>query len=439
MGQFAAQSLVPSATTPPSFPSRFLLGSVAHNEHMQNVAGALYEAGLLGAFHTGGVDHWQGFAGKLREMAGSCGLDLDGRLARRRITTIPSPFIRSDWKWEAWRLLAGNVFQRPLVEDWLWEKGELSLDRNCARLMGSDNFDAFLGVEHGSLASVNAAKAAGKVSVVTLVSPHHATREKWEDAEYERFPELKTQERRTLLAKGRARDARRDEEAATADLIHCASEFTRNSLLQAGVPPHKIISVPLGCPDPVPGASPGTDSNSRTTFLYSGPVSVRKGAHILLQAWKIGHLRRHAELHFYGRRTMPETSLAGFGEGVIFHGSVAKSEMGRAYQQASVLVFPTLCDGFGMVVAEAFANGLPVITTSNAGAADLIVEGRNGFIVPARDAEALAQRMEWCVSHQREVFAMRQEALDTARRWNWAAFRTAFINELLERISCLSN
>jgi glycosyltransferase involved in cell wall biosynthesis len=294
-------------------------------------------------------------------------------------------------------------------------------------------------VEYGALSALQAAKKAGKVSVVAYLSPHHATREKWVDAEYERFPELLTPERKTLLLKGSERNARRDEENKIADVFHCASRFTKDSLVAAGIPAEKIFCVPLGCPDPMVAALPSYAAQSGTHFLYSGPVSVRKGAHVLLAAWKLAGMTRHSELHFYGRCTVPERILTGCGDQVVFHGNVSKPEIGRAYQESSILVFPTLCDGFGMVVAEAFANGLPVITTPNAGASDLIVDGRNGFIVPPGDPEALAQRMQWCVRHPREVFAMREEALNTARRWNWAAFRASFASQLSSQIAAWAN
>ena len=113
---------------------------------------------------------------------------------------------------------------------------------------------------------------------------------------------------------------------------------------------------------------------------------------------------------------------------------VSKAEMARAYDEASVLVFPTLCDGFGMVVAEALAHGVPVITTSNAGAADLIAEGRNGFVVPPGDVTALAERMQWCVDHPADVEEMREEALATAGRWTWSDFRSSFRNQLFSRL-----
>ena len=105
-----------------------------------------------------------------------------------------------------------------------------------------------------------------------------------------------------------------------------------------------------------------------------------------------------------------------------------------AYIGASVLIFPTLFDGFGMVVQEAFAYGLPVITTAHAGAAELIVEGMNGFVIPPRDPEALAQIMSWCISHPEELWKMRVAALKTAEAWTWKDFRDTLKQRLNEKL-----
>jgi len=88
-----------------------------------------------------------------------------------------------------------------------------------------------------------------------------------------------------------------------------------------------------------------------------------------------------------------------------------------------MLVFPRLCDGFGMVVTEAFSHGLPVITTDRAGAADLVEHGINGFIVPCGDVDALKDILDWCVCHPNEVKVMREAALQTATRWQWDDYR----------------
>jgi glycosyltransferase involved in cell wall biosynthesis len=114
----------------------------------------------------------------------------------------------------------------------------------------------------------------------------------------------------------------------------------------------------------------------------------------------------------------------------VWHGVVSQPELFAAFQSAAFLVLPTLCDGFGSVVPEALANGLPVITTTNAGAADVIEEGRNGFVVPPADSGALADRIEWCLSHPMELIKMRRNSVMTARRWTWVEFRAALRAEL---------
>jgi glycosyltransferase involved in cell wall biosynthesis len=87
-----------------------------------------------------------------------------------------------------------------------------------------------------------------------------------------------------------------------------------------------------------------------------------------------------------------------------------------------VLVFPKLCDRFGMVVIEGFSQGLPGITASQAGAGDL-VRSDNGLIVPAADAHAIADALDWCTTYRSELKGMRRKALHTAPRLQWFDFR----------------
>ena len=88
-----------------------------------------------------------------------------------------------------------------------------------------------------------------------------------------------------------------------------------------------------------------------------------------------------------------------------------------------------------MVVAEALAHGLPVITTPNAGAADLIQESFNGWLVPAKDIERLAERLEWCIQHTSDVIAMRPNCLAKASSWGWRDFRQSFTDQLALKVS----
>ena len=84
---------------------------------------------------------------------------------------------------------------------------------------------------------------------------------------------------------------------------------------------------------------------------------------------------------------------------------------------------PTLSDGFGLAVTEALSRATPVIVTDQAGAADLIEDGRNGLIIPAGDVEALARALAWCADNRTALRAMRVEALESARRRQWSDYR----------------
>jgi glycosyltransferase involved in cell wall biosynthesis len=148
---------------------------------------------------------------------------------------------------------------------------------------------------------------------------------------------------------------------------------------------------------------------------------------VLLEAWR-QVAPSGAELHFYGQMLAPEGAIADAqrapgGHGLVFHGSVGPDELRAAYRAASILILPTMCDGFGMVVSEALAHGLPVITTRNAGAADLVTDGASGYILPAGDVEGLARTLQWCLDHPRELARMRVAAWHAAARWTWHHFR----------------
>lgn len=414
---------------------RFLVGANAHNAHVQEIAQSLHDAGALCAYATGGAD-----AARSRPMrwaraaVATISPALDRQLRRRAITGVPARMVHPSWRWEVPRVLASRLAAAAPIEDWLWEQSEKALDRRCAAWLKRPDAGGFLGVEYGALESLRTARSLGKPAVVAFLSPHHKTRARWVDSELERHPSLlpKGRDRAERLAP--VRDARRDEEANVADWIETGSSFTTRSLVDAGFPAHKILTVPLGGPDPVEERRLPTHAPASTRFSYVGPVSVRKGAHYLLRAWRRVH-GQGASLDFYGKTLVSadvclDAQRRPGGDTITFHGPVPAADLTDVYLRSSVLVLPTLCDGFGLVVSEALAHGLPVVTTSNAGAADLVTHGVNGFVIPPADDDALASTLQWCADHPEELFAMRRAALARAACWTWAHFRRRHIDVL---------
>jgi glycosyltransferase involved in cell wall biosynthesis len=95
------------------------------------------------------------------------------------------------------------------------------------------------------------------------------------------------------------------------------------------------------------------------------------------------------------------------------------AEMGRH----DVFVFPSLFEGFGLVILEAMSRGLPVITTAHTAGPDFISDGENGFIVPIRSADALAEKLDLLAKDRSLLADMKRAALETARQSSWETYR----------------
>jgi glycosyltransferase involved in cell wall biosynthesis len=77
--------------------------------------------------------------------------------------------------------------------------------------------------------------------------------------------------------------------------------------------------------------------------------------------------------------------------------------LAQTFRESSVLVLPSLEEGFGLVVAQALHCGLPCIVSDRVGAKDFIEHRVNGSIFPAGDSHALADELEWWSRHPRRV------------------------------------
>ena len=253
--------------------------------------------------------------------------------------------------------------------------------------------------------------------------------------EQARFPELRSPSDDYFDRLFERRQARREAEIATADVIIANSSLTKASHVAAGAPADKVWVVPFGALPALERPSErATDGPLRV--LWSGSFILRKGAHYMLEAWRSLAAGPNAELQVFGHVGLPERLLAEAPAGVTFMGSVPRTQMMDCYGQADVLAFPTLSDGFGLCVTEALSQGLPVITTDQAGAADLLEPGKSGLIVPAANSAALADALRWCLDNRAQLGAMRSMALDAAARRPWARYRrdhSAALGEGLSR------
>ncbi len=179
------------------------------------------------------------------------------------------------------------------------------------------------------------------------------------------------------------------EEYEACDLITVPSPFARRTFIAEGVPAEKLRCLPFGAD--LAMFTPMQKEDDVFRVLYVGAMSLQKGVLDLLEALTSLKLQRF-ELWLVG----PETSetdfiLSRFPEGYRYFGAIARDQLSWYYSQASVLVLPSVQDGFGMVMAQAMACGVPVIASRNTGVDALFADGEAGYHVPIRDPEALRE------------------------------------------------
>jgi glycosyltransferase involved in cell wall biosynthesis len=184
---------------------------------------------------------------------------------------------------------------------------------------------------------------------------------------------------------------RREREWALADRVVVNSEFSRQALLRQGVPAEKLAVIPL-CYEANAETLKSETGNRKPgqplRVLFLGQVILRKGIQYLIEAAKMLE-KESIRFEIVGAVGISQTAVASAPQNMIFHGRSTRDKVDDWYGRADVFVLPTLSDGFAITQLEAMAHGLPVIATPCCG--EVIGDGVDGFVVPARDAEALAR------------------------------------------------
>lgn len=212
-----------------------------------------------------------------------------------------------------------------------------------------------------------------------------------------------------------------------ADAITVPSSFAMRSFVEMGVPAAKLRVVPYGvnlaafhrCAQRAP----------HFRVLFVGQLSVRKGLHYLLEAFDRARLPG-AELVLVGGRTADTETILGRGplKNVTVAGALSRDEVAREMSRASVMVLPSIEEGLALVQAQALACGCPVIATTNTGSEDLFDDGREGFVVPPRDVEALVDRLTRLYRDRALLEAMAQAAVRRVEALGgWDAYGRAMI------------
>jgi alpha-1,3-rhamnosyl/mannosyltransferase len=213
--------------------------------------------------------------------------------------------------------------------------------------------------------------------------------------------------------------------ARTCDVVFANSHATAADLVTLlGIEPERIVHAP-------PGLEPGLDPDGPTadlggsTILGLGTIEPRKNLARLVEAWRL----------LDGELGLVLAGGEGWGDRpdladprIRRLGYVADGEIARLYRGASVLVFPSLFEGFGMPVVEAMACGTPVVASADPSLDEAC--GDAAVRVDPFDAEAIAAGVRVALARRDELVS---RGLDHAARFSWRETGRTILAALEER------
>ena len=395
-----------------------LLSHPIGNEFVREALAAFDDAGMLAEFWT--TITWNPKSAFNRVIPQSLS-DLFSRRSfpesvRSRTRTVP---VR-----EAVRLLTGAAGFSSRHETGIFSIDAVfrELDRNVAEhLRKIDNVRSVYAYEDGALQTFQAAQDRDLQRIYDLPIGYWRVGQRIFVEEAEREPEWAL----TLtgaLDSAEKRD-RKDDELRLATRVIVASTFTKQTLTDSPCTT-KIEIVPYGAPSPVSGeiAKP----SSRLKVLFAGSLGQRKGLSYLLKA--IEMLKSKVELTLLGRKAA--SGCAPLDSAVRKYRwlpTLSHDEVLREMQNNDVLVLPSLFEGFGLVILEAMSQGTLVITTDHTAGPDVIEEGVDGFMVPIRSAEAIAEKLELLARDPEQLMSMKLAARRKAQLHSWESYRSRLV------------
>jgi glycosyltransferase involved in cell wall biosynthesis len=329
------------------------------------------------------------------------------------------------WR-ETGRLLASRLNLRGLTAH---ERGVFSvdsvyqtLDRHVARrLAGQPQINAVYSYEDGALNLFLAARRAACECIYDLPIGYWRAAQKLQQEEAELQPDWAP----TLSANLDSPEKldRKDQELLLANRIIVASTFTWKTLALAPHISAPVSIVPYGAPEVGPRRT--MSRRGPLKVLFTGILSQRKGVSYLFEA--IARLGRDVELTLIGQPAGRCEALERQLKRHRWIRSLPHAEVLQEMGRHDVLVFPSLFEGFGLVILEAMSRGLAVITTPHTAGPDFISDGKDGFIVPIRSSDAIAGKLDTLV-HDRDLLqSVGDAARQTAAKHSWQNYRKSLL------------
>ena len=284
-----------------------------------------------------------------------------------------------------------------------------------------------------SLNAIRAAKNKGMKTIVERGSSHILNQDKVLKEEYKRFG-IDFSINKAVIEK----ELKEYEEA---DFISVPSFYVKKSFLDYGIKEDKIVMNPYGVGSFFkPADNLQQKPGKKFTIVYVGSLSIRKGLIYLFQALNMLDLPENCyEVWFIGKvDNLLEDAIRKYKRtNWKFFGHINFYELQQYLVQCDVAVHPSLEEGLSMVIPQLMSCGVPVIITPNTGGENIIKDGENGFVVPVRSPESIANKITYLYNQPEELERLKKVVVQSVNNgfiWNdygdrYAAFLQKIVNE----------
>src|SRR5690554_3694929 len=392
------------------------------NANVRAAASGIEKEGLLYEFNTSIAS----FPGSLLDRLGAFGPFSEIR--RRRYEAALSPYTRmSPWR-ELGRLLATRAGLSSLVKH---ETGAFcidavyrGLDQSVALELRNSSLQGAKGIyayEDGASSSFLEAKKYRIRCLYDLPTGYWRAKENLLEIERERWPDwISTM---TSFNDSSEKLKRKDIELQLADRIMVASQFVAETLKEYPGQLAPIEVIPYGFPPVVSERKYLKNKVGQPLkILFVGKLTQQKGIADLFAVAK--KLRKHIELTVVGHKATDKCPALEIE--LVKHRwipSLPHHKILELMRDHDILVFPSLFDGFGLVITEAMSQGTPVVTTNRTAGPDLIKHGIDGWVVEAGSTSALLLAIEHIIDSPELISQAGHAAMETAKRRQWQVYQ----------------
>ncbi|MDR3792604.1 MAG: glycosyltransferase family 4 protein [Terracidiphilus sp.] len=305
-------------------------------------------------------------------------------------------------------------------------------DKAVARRLRHVRPDAVYAYEGGALQTFREAKRLGIKTIYEQPSSYWYWNQRLVIEEAERSPEFANQ--LTVFIDPEKHLKWKDEEIALADEVIVPSEHVKKTL-KGVVPDSRITVISYGAPKVRELKADFSSRENPLRAIYVGALHQRKGIGYFLKALDLVDFP--IDVTFVGRRVAENPSVDAACRRFRWFESLPHEEVLKLMANADVLVHPSPSEGCALVVLEALSAGLPVIVTPNSGTLEFVQDGKQGFVVPVCNADAIAGKLRLLNADRTLLAKMSAQAQVTARERSWAYYRSQWANAVRD-IVCQS-